>query len=340
MSDLDEFKLAAWLPSVLPDAIGGLSVQKFAGGQSNPTYRLSVGGRDFVLRRKPFGQLLPSAHAIEREFRVLSALGPTGVPVPRPIAFCEDPTIVGVPFYLMEMVPGRNFVDATLPDVPNAERRRIYESMIDTLAALHNLDPETVGLADFGRPGNYLGRQVERWTKQYRATQTAVIPEVERLIEWLPASLPAPDRTSIIHGDYRIDNLIFDSDTPRVAAALDWELSTLGDPLADFAYLAMNWVLPRDGRSALQGVDLMSEGLPTLDEVIGRYCAATKRVGVPGLHWLFAYNLFRGVGILQGIKVRLLDGNASSEDAEEIAAKVEPFARAAWHEAKKAGAPA
>ncbi|WP_375779429.1 phosphotransferase family protein [Bradyrhizobium sp. ma5] len=339
MSDLDESRLSAWLASAVPDA-GAFSVQKFSGGQSNPTYRLVGASRDLVLRRKPFGALLPSAHAIEREFRLLTALETTDLRVPHPIALCEDPAVIGVPFYLMEMVTGRNYFNATLPDVPKAERRGMYASMVDTLARLHNIEPAKVGLADYGRPGNYFGRQVERWTKQYRAAQTTVIPEMERLIAWLPTNLPAPDRVSIIHGDYRIDNLIYHESSPAVAAVLDWELSTLGDPLADFGNLAMNWILPSDGRSALDGLDLASEGLPTLDETIARYCLATKRDGIASLHWLFAYNLFRGAGILQGIRKRLLDGNASSEDAAEIAAKVEPFARAGWQEARKAGAPA
>ena len=338
MSDLDEGKLAGWLKDAASAEL--LSVEKFPGGQSNPTYRIGTPDGNFVLRRKPFGQLLPSAHAVDREYRLLSALHPTGFPVPRPIALCEDEGVIGATFYLMAMVEGRTFWDGMLPDIPKPERRAYYEAMVDTLAALHAIDHETVGLGDFGPPGNYFERQVQRWTKQYRASQTDDIPEVEKLIEWLPRTLPAQTRTSIIHGDYRIDNLIYALDAPRVSAVLDWELTTIGDPLADFTYLAMNWAMPRDGRSGLAGVDLDAEGLPPLDAMIARYCAASGRDGLPDLHWYFAYNLFRLVGIVQGIKKRMIDGNASSAQAAATVAKLVPLAQGAWAEARKAGATA
>lgn len=340
MSDLDEARLAGWLAATLPDGGGVLTLEKFPGGQSNPTYRVTRGGEAMVLRRKPFGTLLPSAHAVEREYRLIAALEPAGFPVPRAIALCEDADVIGAPFYLMALVEGRGFWNGVLPDVARDQRRPLYEAMIDTLAALHAIDHEAVGLADFGRPGNHFARQVERWTRQYRAAQTDDIPEAERLIEWLPATVPAQQRTSIIHGDYRIDNLVFAPDAPRVAAVLDWELATIGDPLADFAYLAMNWVMPADGRSGLGGIDLAAEGLPTLDEAIARYCAATARDGLPDLHWYFAYNLFRLMGIVQGIKKRLIDGNASNAQAEQMAARVMPLAQAAWAQARLAGATA
>jgi aminoglycoside phosphotransferase (APT) family kinase protein len=338
VSDLDEASLRLWLETVLPDFSGSASVGKFPGGQSNPTYRIDTTDGAYVLRRKPFGPLLPSAHAVDREYRLLAALHPTGFPVPRPIALCEDEGVIGAPFYLMAMVEGRTLWDGTLPDVPRADRRAHYEAMIDTMAALHAIDHQAVGLGDFGPPGNYVERQVQRWTKQYRASQTDDIPEVDRLIDWLPRTLPAQTRTSIIHGDYRIDNLIYAPDAPQVRAVLDWELTTIGDPLADFAYLAMNWVMPRDGRSGLAGVDLDEAGLPTLDEAVARYCAASGRDGLPDLHWYFAYNLFRLVGIVQGIKKRMADGNASSTQAAATAAMLVPLARGAWAEARKAGA--
>lgn len=338
MSDLDEASLARWMQGAVRGFTSLEAVTKFPGGQSNPTYRLDAPAGCYVLRRKPFGQLLPSAHAVDREYRLLSALHPTGFPVPRPIALCEDPSVTGAIFYLMEMVEGRTFWDGTLPELPKANRRAHYEAMIDTIAALHALDHEALGLGGFGRPGNYIARQVERWTKQYRAAQTDDIPEVDRLIEWLPRTVPEQTRTSIIHGDYRIDNLLYAPHGPQVRAVLDWELATIGDPLADFAYLAMNWAMPHDGRSGLADVDLADAGLPTLHEAVARYCAASGRNGLPDLHWYFSYNLFRLVGIVQGIKKRLADGNASSTQAAVMAEKVVPLARAAWTEARRAGA--
>lgn len=339
MSDLDETALARWLSSYAPGAARLDRVEKFSNGQSNPTYRIESGGVHYVLRRKPFGPILPSAHAVEREYRLLSALHPTGFPVPRPMVLCEDPAVIGSPFYLMELVEGRSYLDATLPGLPKVQRRAHFEAMVDTLAALHSIDHEAVGLGDFGARGNYVARQIERWTRQYRATQTDEIAEMDRLIEWLPGTVPAQSHTSVIHGDYRIDNLLYASDSPRVAAVLDWELATIGDPLADFAYFAMHWIIPRDGRSGLLGVGLAAEGLPDLDDMIVRYCAATGRSGLPDLHWYFAYNLFRITGIIQGIKKRAQDGNASNDAAAAVAEQIGPLARAAWAEARKAGAP-
>jgi aminoglycoside phosphotransferase (APT) family kinase protein len=338
MSDINEENLARWLKRAVPGFSELAEVKKFPGGQSNPTYRVDTAGDSYVLRRKPFGTLLPSAHAVDREYRLLCALHPTGFPVPRPIGLCVDENVIGATFYLMELVEGRVFYDGTLPEVPKADRRSYYMSMIDTLASLHAVDHEVVGLRDFGAPGNYVARQVQRWTKQYRAAQTDDIPEVDKLINWLPRTLPEQTRISIIHGDYRIDNLIYASDDTAVRAVLDWELTTIGDPLADFAYLAMNWVMLRDGRSCLGGVDFGGEGLPTLDEAVSRYCAASGRDSLPDLRWYFAYNMFRLVGIVQGIKKRIADGNASSTQAAATVAKLVPLAKAAWDEALKAGA--
>ncbi len=335
--DLNEQALADWIAANLP-ALGQVTrIAKFAGGQSNPTYCISTTSGDVVLRRKPFGPLLPSAHAVDREYRLLRALHPTRFPVPRPIALCEDEGVIGAVFYLMEMVEGRTFWNGALPEVPIEARRPHYLAMIDTMAALHSLDPAAIGLSDFAPPGNYIERQVARWTRQYRAAQTDDVAEVERLIEWLPRTLPTQDRVSVIHGDYRIDNLIYGDDA-NVRAVLDWELATLGDPVADFAYLAMNWAMPQDGRSGLAGLDLTAHGIPTMDEAVARYCAATGRDGLPNLNWYFAYNLFRLVGIVQGIKKRVIDGNASNAGAAAMAERVRPLAKAAWEQAKLAGA--
>lgn len=339
--DFETARLAAWLGDHVAGGGSLEAIEKFTGGQSNPTYRLRTASGDFVLRRKPFGQLLPSAHAVEREYRLIAALHPVGFPVPRPYALCEDPEIIGAAFYVMEMVEGRTFWDGALPDVPRAERRPIYENFVDTLAQLHSYDPEALGLGDFGAPGNYFERQVRRWTKQYRAAQTDDLPAVERLIEWLPTTVPTQDRVSIIHGDYRIDNAIFAPQAPRVTAVLDWELSTLGDPLADFAYLAMNWAMPAGDRKAqLLGLDLDALDIPDLAEITERYCTLTGRDGVPDLNWYFAYNLFRLLGIVQGIKKRALDGNASSADALDAGSRVPLLAERSWEFARLAGAPA
>ncbi|MGB3166523.1 MAG: phosphotransferase family protein [Alteraurantiacibacter sp.] len=345
-ADLDGRRLQDWLGANLddvgPSQSGSgppLSLLKFPGGQSNPTYRLTMGERDFVLRRKPFGNILPSAHAVEREYRLIAALHPLGLPVAKPYALCEDESVIGAPFYVMELVEGAVFWDGALPDVAKEQRAPIYRAMVDALAQLHAVDPAEAGLADYGAPGNYFERQVGRWTKQYRASQTEVLPAVERLIEWLPDTVPKQERTSVIHGDYRIDNLIYAPEACEVRAILDWELSTLGDPLADFTYLAMNWALPRTGRNAqLGGLDLKELGIPSLEDVTRQYCEATGRQGVPDMNWYFAYNLFRLVGILQGIKKRIIDGNASSADAQKKAAMVEPLASAALDFARKAGA--
>ncbi|APL95172.1 phosphotransferase family protein [Sphingobium indicum] len=333
MSDLDEASLARWMARAVPDFQGLGRIGKFPGGQSNPTYRIEAGERTYVLRRQPFGDLLPSAHAVDREYRLISALHPAGFPVPRPVALCEDRNVAGALFYMMEMVDGRSIWNGALPEIGKGERRAFYEAMIDALARLHSLDHEKIGLGGFGRAGNYFERQVGRWTKQYRAAQTDHIPEMEKLIEWLPRTVPRQTRNSIIHGDFRIDNLIFAKDRPKVLAVIDWELATIGDPLADFAYLAMNWIMPADGRSWLGGLDLEGEGLMTLDQAMDRYCDAAGCGPLPDLSWHFAYNLFRMAGILQGVKKRMADGNASSSDAEVMVAKIEPLASEAWRRA-------
>ncbi len=335
---LDETALGAWLNGNVDGFRGPFSYAKFAGGQSNPTYRIDAASGSYVLRRKPFGPLLPSAHAVDREYRVIAGLYPTGFPVPRPYGLCTDEGVIGAMFYVMDLADGRNLWDGTLPGYAAANRAGIYNAMCDTLSTLHSTDHVAAGLGDYGKPGNYFERQVARWTKQYRASETEHMPEVERLIEWLPATLPEQDRTSIVHGDYRIDNMIFTHDAPRVMAVFDWELSTLGDPLADFSYFLMSWVTQPEGRSGVLGVAGGDSGIPSIETMVERYCAATGRSGVPDLNWYFAYNLFRLTGIVQGIKKRIVDGTASSAQAETSAAGVYRLAASAWDFATKAGA--
>jgi aminoglycoside phosphotransferase (APT) family kinase protein len=275
---------------------------------------------------------------VDREFRVISALWPTGFPVARPYALCTDEEVAGAVFYVMEKVEGRIFWDGRLPELAPAERGAVYEAEIDTLARLHATNHEAIGLSDFGKPGNYFARQVDRWSKQYRASETRSISAMDRLIEWLPQTLPEDDRVSIVHGDYRLDNLIVAQEEPRVAAVLDWELSTLGNPLADFSYFLMQWVMPAEQRGGLAGLDLRAHGVPTMDEAVERYASLTGRASVPALDWYFAYNLFRLGAICQGIAGRVRDGTAASAHAKVMAERVEPLSQAAWSFAQKAGA--
>lgn len=333
---LDEVALGRWLEPNIDGFSGPFELRKFPSGQSNPTYRIVAVSGEYVLRRKPFGPLLPSAHAVDREFRLLSALAPLGFPVPRPLALCEDTGVIGAVFYVMELAKGRAYADGALPDFDPPTRRGMYEQLVDTLADLHNIDPQAAGLGDFGKAGNYFERQVTRWTRQYRDSQTDPIEEMERLIAYLPATIPEQSRTSVVHGDYRIDNVMFNDGT--LTAVLDWELATVGDPLADFSYLAMQWVMPADGGAGLAGLDLPALDIPTLDEIAERY---SERAGVAvaeQLDWYFAYNLFRLAGIVQGIKKRVIDGTASHAHAAEMAKRVPMLAQAAWRFAEKAGA--
>ena len=335
---LDEAKLTAWMEANVEGFRGPLTQGKFKGGQSNPTYKLSTPTKNYVLRRKPFGKLLPSAHAVDREFKVQSGLHKVGFPVARQYGLCTDDDVVGSWFYVMDMVDGRTIWDGAMPGASADERRAVYFAMTDTLASLHNVDLSEAGLEDYGKPGNYFGRQVDRWTKQYRLSETEHMPAMEKLIEYLPATLPEQTRTSVVHGDYRIDNMIFAHDRAEVLAVLDWELSTLGDPLADFTYFCMAWVTENGGRSGVMDLDRADLGIPELDEVVERYCAATGRSDVPDMNWYFAYNHFRLAGILQGIKKRVIDGTASSAHAKAMSARVDPLAQRAWSFAEKAGA--
>jgi aminoglycoside phosphotransferase (APT) family kinase protein len=337
---LDEGRLTAWMEAYVDGFRGPLSQGKFKGGQSNPTYKLTTPTKNYVLRRKPFGPLLPSAHAVDREFKVQSGLYKTGFPVARQFGLCTDDAVVGSWFYVMDMIDGRTIWDGAMPGAAPDERRAVYNAMLDTLAKLHNTDIETAGLSEFGKPGNYFGRQVDRWTKQYRLSETETLPSMERLIEYLPATLPEQTRTSVVHGDYRIDNMIFAKDRPEVLAVLDWELSTLGDPMADFTYLCMMYVTENGGRSGVMDLDREALGIPELEELVERYCAATGRTEVPDMNWFFAYNFFRLAGILQGIKKRVIDGTASSAHAKAQSDRVAPLADKAWEFALKAGAKA
>jgi len=329
---IDEISLDRWLRETVEGYQGPLTVLQFKGGQSNPTYRLDTPDRSYVMRRKPFGKLLPSAHAVDREFKVIAALSKQGFPVAKAYALCTDDDVIGSAFYIMSMEEGRVFWEPTLPSERPEARREIFKSKIETLARLHNYEPNAIGLADFGKPGNYFARQVDRWTKQYRASETQHIPEVERLIEWLPRTLPEQKRVSVVHGDYRLDNMIFHPTEPRVKAVLDWELSTLGDPMADYTYLLMQWTMP-----GLAGADLKALNIPSMDEAAQIYCnvAGTE---VPDLNWYFSYNLFRLAGITQGIAGRIRDGTAANAKAMESAKRTVPLAKASWDYAQKAGA--
>ena len=329
---IDEISLDRWMQGNVDGYQGPLTVLQFKGGQSNPTYRLDTPGRSYVMRRKPFGKLLPSAHAVDREFRVISALSKQGFPVAKAYALCTDDNVIGAAFYIMSMEEGRVFWDPALPGQDPDARRKIFISKIETLAHLHNFGPEAIGLSDFGRPGNYFARQVDRWTKQYRASETQHIPEVEKLIEWLPRTLPEQKRVSVVHGDYRLDNMIFHPTEPKVKAVLDWELSTLGDPMADFTYLLMQWIMP-----GLAGVDLKALNIPSMEEAAQIYCNVAG-TAVPDLNWYFAYNLFRLAGITQGIAGRIRDGTAANAKAMESAKRTVPLAKASWDYAQKAGA--
>ena len=339
---IDAARLETFLASLLPDFSGPLRVQQFKGGQSNPTYLLETPARRFVLRRKPPGKLLPSAHAVDREFRIISALHAQGFPVAAPVLYCDDAGIVGTPFYVMNHVDGRVIWEPHMPDADAAERAAVYDAMNATLARLHSFDPAALGLADFGRGENYVGRQVERWSKQYRASQTATIAEMERLIAWLPAHLPPSAPVRLVHGDYRLDNIILSPSQPRILAVLDWELSTLGDPLADLAYHLMQWDMPPSetgaGVGTLLGHDLGRLGIPSRLDYVEAYVRRTGLDPRPHLPIYLAYNFFRLAAILQGIVGRVRDGTATSETAAAMAPLVRPLAATAWDFAREAGA--
>ena len=338
----DPARLEATLSREAPGFAGPLTVRQFKGGQSNPTYLLQTPSRQYVLRRKPPGKLLPSAHAVDREFRVIQALSAQGFPVAEPVLYCADESVTGTAFYVMGFVAGRVFWNPEMPGSHPAERTTIYDAMNDTLARLHSFEPSNIGLADFGRGENYVARQVDRWSKQYRASQTQQIDEMERLIEWLPAHIPPAGPSRLVHGDYRLDNVILHATEPKVLAVLDWELSTIGDPLADFTYHLMQWHMPPEdtgaGTGSLVGFDLDALGIPSLADYVEVYRARTKLDPRPDLATYLAYNFFRIAAILQGIAGRVRDGTATSEHAPAKAQMVRPLAETAWRFAREAGA--
>ena len=332
-------RLAEWLSAQVPGFTGPVALERFAGGQSNPTYQLTdARGMRYVLRKKPDGVLLPSAHAVEREYRVIAALQGSGVPVASALGLCEDAGVIGTPFYVMGFVEGRILWDPALPGLERAERAPLYEAMNETVAALHRVDPAAVGLADYGRPAEFFTRQIGRWTRQYQACMAGAslepIPAMDRLIDWLPAHVPPGEETRLFHGDLRLDNMIFHPTEPRVLAVLDWELSTLGHPLADFAYHALPWRLTAQQFRGMAGQDLAALGIPGEQAYLQAYCRRVGRGPLDPAHWEFylAYSMFRLAAILQGIARRARDGTASSSQARETGALARPVAETAWRQ--------
>jgi aminoglycoside phosphotransferase (APT) family kinase protein len=338
----DAAALEAYLAAHAPGFAGPLTVRQFKGGQSNPTYLLETPARQYVLRRKPPGKLLPSAHAVDREFRVISALAAQGFPVAAPVLYCDDASVVGTAFYVMGFVEGRVFWEPQMTGSSPGERAAVYDALNATIARLHAFDPAAIGLGDFGRGENYVARQVDRWSKQYRASETERVDDMERLIEWLPGHLPPPAPVRLVHGDYRLDNVILAPDTTKILAVLDWELSTLGDPLADFTYHLMKWHVPPSDTGAstgtLVGQDIAALGIPTLEAYVDAYVARTGLDPRPHLAVYLAYNFFRIAAIYQGIVGRVRDGTATSEFAPAKALMVQPYAATAWRFAQDAGA--
>jgi aminoglycoside phosphotransferase (APT) family kinase protein len=335
----DVAPLELWLGGHVPGFQGPLSVSQFKGGQSNPTYKLDTPAASYVLRRKPPGQLLPGAHAVDREYRVLEALGGQGFPVPRVHSLCEDEGVIGTAFYVMDMVPGRIVWEAHFPGLGRNERAAHFDAMNATIAQLHGFDPAVIGLGDYGRPTGFVERQVARWSKQYLSdTDAGRVPAMDRLVDWLGKYLP-PDSgdARIVHGDYRCDNMIFAPDAPQVRAVLDWELSTLGDPVADFTYHLLMYRMPGGPNfSGLAGMDLAGLGIPSEEDYVAAYCRRTGRDQLPNKDYLIVFCLFRLAGILHGIKGRLARGTASSAHAAEMVERLEPLAELAWAEAQRA----
>jgi aminoglycoside phosphotransferase (APT) family kinase protein len=326
----DPSKLESYLARHLEGFRGPVYIEQFKGGQSNPTYLLNCRSGRYVLRRKPPGKLLPSAHAVEREYRVTEVLHRAGFPTPRPLLLCAEADVIGTAFYLMEHVEGRIFWEPHAPGLSREERRGLFDSLNQTIARLHMLDFAALGLGDFGKPQGYVARQIKRWSQQYRASQTHTIGEMDRLMDRLPQMVPEQSQAALIHGDYRLDNCIIDSAEPRVAAVLDWELSTLGDPIADFTYQLMQWHMPADseggGVGSLAGRCKDAPGLPTMEEYAGNYCARRGLMGIPDLNFYLAYNFFRLAAIFQGIAGRVRDGTAANPHAELMARQVRPMA--------------
>ena len=334
----DEQRLLDYLSSRDRSFRGPVSVRQFKGGQSNPTYLLDSASGRYVLRRKPPGKLLKSAHAVDREFRIISALHGTGFPVPRPLLLCDDDTVIGTTFFVMEFVEGRIFWDLDLPGLQPEERAAIYDNVNQTIATLHTIDYEAIGLDDYGKPGNYFARQISRWSGQYRASETGTVQAMDALMDWLPDNIPDDESASIVHGDFRLDNMIVHATEPRVVAVLDWELSTIGHPLADFTYHLMTWQMPQIGIGSvgLAGKDLEQLGIPDEEAYLRRYCQRTGRDdGIADRNFYSAFNFFRLAAILQGIAGRVRDGTAASAHAAEAVKSVEPLATMGWQYAQK-----
>lgn len=334
-------RLGPYLAARIPGFRGPFAIEQFKGGQSNPTYLVTAASGRYVLRRRPPGKLLPSAHAIDREYRVTSALAKEGFPVARPLHYCGDDGIIGTAFFVMEHVAGRVFWEPWAPGLAAHERAGLFASLNRTIARLHGIDPARAGLADFGKPEGYVARQIKRWSEQYRASATERIAEMERLMAFLPEACPSQSGAALVHGDFRLDNCIIEMSAPEVAAVLDWELATLGDPVADYTYHLMMWFMPKSERGAGVGSLLGHErdpGIPGIDAYIQDYCSLTGRDGIPELNVYLAYNFFRIAAILQGIVGRVRDGTAANRNAALMASEVRPLAETAWHFAERAGA--
>ncbi len=336
----DETALARWMTANVAGFVGPLTVEQFKGGQSNPTYKLVTPGKAYVLRRKPPGQLLKGAHAVEREAKVLSALGAVGFPVAHVFGLCTDENVIGTWFFVMAMIEGRIFWDASIPEISADERPAYFDAMNTTIAQLHGYDPDAIGLGDYGKPGNYFARQIGRWSRQYLEDADAGRdPNMDRLVEWLPANIPDDgDETSVVHGDFRIDNMIFHPTEPRVLAVLDWELSTLGHPLADFAYHAMMYRMPPYIVAGLAGANLAVLNIPSEADYLAAYCRRTGRTGMPGYDFYVAFNFFRIAAIFHGIKGRVIRGTAASAQAQERVPVLPELMTLAWQQAIRAGA--
>ena len=333
----DLIRLERWLAANVQGFQGPVGVEQFKGGQSNPTYKLTAASGQYVLRRQPLGPLLPSAHAVDREYRVLQAVSGTGLPVARVHTLCEDADVIGSKFYVMDFVAGRIFWDPRLGDLAKPDRTAIFDSMNETIAHLHSIDPAAVGLGDYGRPGGFLSRQIGRWSKQYRASETEPIASMDGLIEWLPRYVPPEGKHCIVHGDYRLDNLIIHPTAPKVAAVLDWELSTLGDPLADFSYHMMSWRIAPELFRGLAGIDFEQFGIPDEAQYLAAYCRRTGRANVQDWDFYMVFSMFRIAAILQGIAKRALEGNAANADASDVGRLARPLADQAWRLAQSIG---
>jgi aminoglycoside phosphotransferase (APT) family kinase protein len=334
-------RLEAWMEREVPGYAGPLRLEQFKGGQSNPTYKLITPARSYVLRRKPPGKLLPGAHAVDREFRVISALHGAGFPVATPFGLCLDEDVIGTAFYVMDMVEGRIFWEAAFPQVAREDRPSYFDAMNRTIASLHSLDPQAIGLGDFGKPGNYFARQIARWSGQYENdVEAGRVPAMDRLVEWLPQNIPDGDggEARIIHGDFRCDNMIFHATKPEVIAVLDWELSTLGHPLADFSYHLMMYRMPSELATGVAGLDLPALNIPSEQDYVDAYCGRTGREGIPNLDFYIAFNMFRLAAIIHGIKGRLARGTAASAHADKMVSRLDGLAELAWAQAQRAGA--